>query len=134
MAEAFCRKPFDYMIVGGGTSGLALAARLSEDPDVMVGVIEAGTAAFDDPRINIPGRFGESLGTDHDWKFETVPQPGFNGRKIPWPRGKVLGGTSAINFMTWNRAMKENYDAWEELGNKGWSFENLMCVILNFND
>lgn len=126
--ESFCSQPFDYLIVGGGTAGLVVATRLSENPNIRVGVLEAGPAAFDEPLINIPGRFGESLGTKYDWKFETTPQAGIGGRQLPWPRGKVLGGTSALNFMTWNRGCREDYDAWEALGNGGWGWNDLLCV------
>ncbi|MCJ1252156.1 hypothetical protein MMC30_009395 [Trapelia coarctata] len=124
--ESFLRNKFTHIIVGGGTAGLAVAARLSDNPDLTVGVLEAGSTAFKDPRINVPGRFGESLGSEYDWKFETTPQAGLNGRKLPFPRGKVLGGTSALNFMTWNRGCREDYDAWEELGNEGWGWEGML--------
>jgi choline dehydrogenase-like flavoprotein len=124
--QSFCSRPFDYLIVGGGTAGLVVAARLSENPEITVGVIEAGPAVFDEPLINIPGKFGESLGSKYDWQFETTPQPGIGGRKLSFPRGKVLGGTSALNFMTWNRGNKEDYDAWEELGNEGWGWDSLL--------
>lgn len=124
--EAFLNHQFTHLIVGGGTAGLVVAARLSEQPDLIVGVLEAGPAAYDELRINVPGRFGESLGSKYDWQFETVPQVGLNGRKLAWPRGKVLGGTSALNFMTWNRGNREDYDAWEELGNEGWGWDALL--------
>jgi len=124
----FVSAPFDYLVVGGGTADLVVAARLSEDPAIRVGVLEAGPAAFDDPIIDIPGRFGDSLGTKYDWQFETIRQPGINGRKLAWPRGRVLGGTSALNFMTWNRGSRKDYDKWEQLGNDGWGWEGLLSV------
>ncbi|KAK8016922.1 hypothetical protein PG993_015111 [Apiospora rasikravindrae] len=113
----FLKRDFDYLIVGGGTAGLAVAARLTEDPDITVGVLEAGPPVSDNAAVNIPGCYGESLGTDLDWQFQTIPQPGLGGRVLKWPLGKVLGGTSALNFMTWNRGNREDYDAWEKLGN-----------------
>lgn len=125
----FCHRQFDYLVVGGGTAGLVVAARLSENADIAVGVLEAGPAALDEPLINVPGRFGESLNTKYDWQFETIAQAGLGGRKLPWPRGKVLGGTSALNFMTWNRGNREDYDAWEELGNPGWGWDSLLSVL-----
>ncbi|KAK2789871.1 hypothetical protein FQN53_001234 [Emmonsiellopsis sp. PD_33] len=122
----FSNIEFDYVIIGGGTAGLAVAARLTEVSHLTVGVIEAGPAAFDEPLINVPGRLGQGLGSKYDWKFETTPQPGLNGNKRPWARGKVLGGSSAINFMAWNRGNREDYDAWEELGNPGWGWEGML--------
>jgi len=127
--EAFLKHRFTHLVVGGGTAGLVVAARLSENPNITVGVLEAGSTAFDDPLINVPGRFGEALGSQYDWKFETVPQANLNGRQLPWPRGKVLGGTSALNFMMWNRGNREDYDAWEELGNEGWGWDGLLFVV-----
>ena len=128
-AKTFSSLKFDFLVIGGGTAGVVVASRLSENPDVIVGVLEAGSHAFDEPLINIPGRFGESLGTKYDWKFETTPQEGINGRSLSWPRGKVLGGTSALNFMTWNRGCREDYDAWKALGNEGWGWDDLLYVV-----
>lgn len=124
--DTFLSTNFTHLVIGGGTAGLVVASRLAENKDITVGVLEAGHAAFDHPGINVPGRFGETLATEHDWQFATVPQPGLNGRSLPWPRGKVLGGSSALNFMTWNRACREDYDAWEELGCDGWAWEALL--------
>jgi choline dehydrogenase-like flavoprotein len=122
----FCHYTFDYLIIGGGTAGLVVAARLSEDPSITVGVIEAGPAAFDEAIINVPGLFGATLFTKYDWQFETVPQKGIAGKKMFWPRGKVLGGTSALNFMSYVRGNREDYDSWEELGNVGWGWDSLL--------
>ena len=122
----FSQISFDYLVVGGGTAGLVVAARLSEDPAITVGVLEAGSAFFDKPAINVPGRYGETLGTLEDWQYETVPQRGLGDRSLQWPRGKVLGGTSALNFMTWNRPNREDVDAWKELGNDGWGWDDLL--------
>lgn len=125
---AFSQIKFHYLILGGGTAGLAVAARLSEDPEVQVGVIEAGPSAFEEPAITVPGRYGEAIGSAYDWEFETTPQPGLGGRSLPWPRGRVLGGTSALNLMAWNRGHKEDYDAWARLGNEGWGWSDLLLV------
>jgi choline dehydrogenase-like flavoprotein len=122
----FLARRFDYLVVGGGTAGLVVAARLSEDPGLTVGVLEAGPVALGIETIDIPGLYGDALGTKYDWQFETVPQPGLEGRSLPWPRGKVLGGTSALNFMTWNRASRQDYDAWRDLGNEGWGWDDLL--------
>ena len=126
--DSFISHKFTHLVVGGGTAGLVVAARLSEDPTITVGVLEAGPAAQDDPRISVPGRLGETLFTKYDWQFETTPQPGFNGRKLPWNRGRVLGGSSALNFMMWSRGNKGDYDAWDKLGNEGWGWEGLLYV------
>ncbi|KAI0158100.1 GMC oxidoreductase [Xylariaceae sp. FL1272] len=122
----FAAKTFDYLVVGGGTAGLVVAARLSENPCLSIGLLEAGEAAPDNELINDPGRILSTLGTRYDWQFETVPQPGLGGRRVPWARGKVLGGSSALNLLTWNRGSKEDYDAWETLGNKGWGWNDLL--------
>ncbi|KAK8064548.1 hypothetical protein PG994_007186 [Apiospora phragmitis] len=122
----FLRREFDYLIVGGGTAGLAVAARLTEDPDITVGVLEAGPIVDGDAAVSIPGCYGESLGTPLDWQFQTTPQPGLGGRVLNWPGGKVLGGSSALNFMTWNRGNREDYNAWEKLGNRGWGWNDLL--------
>ena len=124
--EEFMSHKFTHLVVGGGTAGLVVAARLSEHPDITVGVLEAGPAAFDDPRINVPGRFGETLGSELDWQFETTKQPGLGGRSLAFNRGKVLGGSSALNFMAWTRGCRQDYDAWEQLGNEGWGWDGIL--------
>ncbi len=128
-AAEFSRTPFDFLIVGGGTAGLVVATRLSEDPRLKIGVLEAGHPAIGDNAVDIvdiPGLYGSGIGTSMDWQFETIPQAGLGGRVLPWARGKVLGGTSALNFMTWNRASREDYDAWRDLGNDGWGWDDLL--------
>lgn len=125
-ADAFTSRRFDFIVVGGGTAGLAVASRLAQNASLTVGLLEAGPAANAQDDIDIPAYYGRSLGGQYDWRFETEPQQGFRGRSLPWPRGKVLGGTSALNFMTWNRASKEDYDAWESLGNPGWGWDSLL--------
>lgn len=128
-AEAFLRHKFTHVVIGGGTAGLVVAARLSENPAVTVGIIEAGPVALEDQTINVPGRLSETLFTKYDWQFETTPQPGLNGRTLPWNRGKVLGGSSALNLLLWTRGSREDYDAWEELGNEGWGWDGILSVI-----
>jgi choline dehydrogenase-like flavoprotein len=92
-------------------------------------VIEAGPAAWDEEKINIPGRKGSTLGGPYDWNFTTVAQPDAAGRKFNVNRGKVLGGSSALNLMTWDRGAKADYDAWEQLGNEGWNWENFIAAM-----
>ncbi|KAK4226548.1 putative GMC oxidoreductase [Podospora fimiseda] len=125
-AEEFAARKYDYIIVGGGTAGLTVAARLAENPALTIGVLEAGGNGDGIDNIDIPGYSGRALGGPLDWHFETTPQPGLGGRKLPWNRGKVLGGSSALNYMTWNRASREDYDTFEELGNRGWGWDSLL--------
>ncbi|KAF8313119.1 alcohol oxidase [Clavulina sp. PMI_390] len=118
---------FDYVVIGGGTAGLVVAARLSEDPNVTVGVLEAGSYHVNDPLIDVPGYRGRALGNDnYDWAYLTVPQRHLNNRVLALPRGKMLGGTSALNFMSMGRTSKEEYDAFESVGNPGWNWESLL--------
>ncbi|KAK2615070.1 hypothetical protein N8I77_001846 [Diaporthe amygdali] len=122
---------FDFIIVGGGTAGLALATRLSQGlPDDCILVVEAGPAAPNELGINVPGKKGSTLGSKYDWNFTTTPQPGLNSRRISANRGKVLGGTSALNLMTWDRGSVPDYDAWEALGNPGWNWGQFISAML----
>jgi choline dehydrogenase-like flavoprotein len=117
---------FDYLIVGGGSSGSALAGRLSEDSGVSVAVIEAG-ALGDDWMVRTPVAGALMVPTRiNNWAFETVPQPGLNGRRGYVPRGRVLGGSSAINAMVYIRGHPCDYDGWAALGNTGWSFADVL--------
>ncbi|KAK7462794.1 hypothetical protein VKT23_007375 [Stygiomarasmius scandens] len=126
-AETFAGLTFDYIIVGGGTAGLTVANRLSENSRFTVGVIEAGELILDEDLINVPFLFGQSLGNPRwDWSFNTVPQPGLQDRAIFTPRGKILGGSSALNFMVQGRASKPEYDDWAALGNPGWDWAGLL--------
>ncbi|KAL2016431.1 hypothetical protein VTK56DRAFT_3518 [Thermocarpiscus australiensis] len=125
-ADQFCGRRFDFIVVGGGTAGLAVAARLAENPSLTVGVLEAGVSVEKDDDIDIPGYAGRALAGPYDWSLETLPQPGLGGRKLLFNRGKILGGSSALNFMTWNRGCREDYDAWEDLGNPGWGWDSLL--------
>ncbi|KAG8955206.1 hypothetical protein FRC04_009664 [Tulasnella sp. 424] len=125
--SVFASKPFDYIVVGGGTAGLAVAARLSENPLNVVGVIEAGQHLPDDPLIFTPGLFGYAQGQpQYDWMLETVPQPALDGRVVERPRGKILGGSSALNYMAFDRGSKAEYDAWKQFGGADWSWDGLL--------
>jgi choline dehydrogenase-like flavoprotein len=119
------------IIVGGGTAGLAVASRISVGlPNHSVLVIEAGPDGRQEPGIVIPGRKGSTLGGKYDWNFTTVAQPTANNRVFAQNRGKVLGGSSALNLMTWDRTSVAELDAWEKLGNKGWNWKNLYPAML----
>jgi choline dehydrogenase-like flavoprotein len=118
------------IIVGGGTAGLALASRLSQGlKEASILVIEAGPAALDEDGINVPGLKGSTLGGKYDWNFNTVPQTHLNNRTIFTPRGRVLGGTSALNLLVWDRAAAAEFDAWEAVGNPGWNWRTMSAAI-----
>ncbi|KAH8111799.1 GMC oxidoreductase, partial [Phellopilus nigrolimitatus] len=117
-------KSFEYIIIGGGTAGLTVAARLSEDPSISVAVIEAGSAKFKDPLIAIPAQQGKFVGKpDYDWFLQTTPQTHANNKQRFLPRGKTLGGSSAVNFFAWNKPSAQDIDAWGKLGNPGWNWD-----------
>ncbi|GAB1525686.1 GMC oxidoreductase [Rhizoctonia solani] len=116
---------YDYVIVGGGTAGLAVAARLSEDPKVTVAVLEAGGTGFGNPNVTDLRNRYMPFGTQIDWVLPTVPQAAANGRVYTHAQGKVLGGSSAINGAVYIRPAKEEYAAFEKLGATGWSFTTL---------
>lgn len=125
----------DFIVVGGGQSGLVVASRLSEDPDKTVLVIEAGSNRKGDPRIDIPGMMTSLYDDpDYDWKHMTVPQENINKRSIAWPRGKVLGGTSAMNFSALVYPAKSDFDNWATLvGDKGWNSESMAPYLQKFH-
>jgi choline dehydrogenase-like flavoprotein len=117
---------FDYIVVGGGSGGCVLAARLSEDPEVTVALIEAGPV---DKNVLIHCPAGIALlaqTSAANWTFETVPQKGLNGRRGYVPRGKVLGGSSSVNAMIYTRGHRADYDHWAAEGNPGWAYDDIL--------
>jgi choline dehydrogenase len=116
---------YDYIIVGAGSAGAPLAARLTEDGRTRVLLIEAGRASH--PYSRLPVSFG--LLINHpgaNWLFESEPEPGTANRPIPVPRGKLLGGSSSINGMAFVRGQAQDFDTWAQMGNQGWSYEDVL--------
>ena len=149
--------PFDYVIIGGGTSGLVVASRLSEDADTRVLVVEAGGDRTGDPLVTTPGLAAALYGKgQYDWDFTSVPQvsdppiaviielvdpcvidsvsaqPSLYNRSVTQARGKMLGGSSALNFMMLLYPSKHIIDCWEGLGNRGWNYDSLSPYLRKF--
>jgi choline dehydrogenase len=115
---------YDYIIVGAGSAGCVLANRLSENNQVLL--LEAG-GADTSPFIHMPAGVLRLLTTrTENWAFDTAAEPALNNRRLYWPRGKVLGGSSSINGMVYIRGHAEDYDRWRQLGNEGWSYEEVL--------
>lgn len=120
---------FDFIIVGAGSAGCVLANRLSADERYSVALIEAG-GKDSNPWIHIPVGYFKTMGNPKtDWCYKTEPDPGLNGRSLAWPRGKVLGGSSSINGLLYVRGQAEDYDGWRQLGNEGWSYEDVLPLF-----
>ncbi len=134
MADGSTPETYDYIIVGAGSAGCVLANRLSEDPKTRVLLLEAGgrDSSF---WIHIPIGYGKTIADPKvNWKFETEPNPALGGRRIYWPRGRVLGGSSSINGLIYIRGQAEDYDHWRQLGNTGWSYEDVLPYFRRAED
>jgi len=117
---------YDYIIVGGGAAGCTLAHRLTESEDTEVLLLESGTPEEDRDMVRDPNRVWDVLRSDLNWDFQISPQAGLNGRRMDWPRGKALGGSTVINGMAYVRGNAYDYDNWAAQGNEGWSYEEML--------
>jgi choline dehydrogenase len=127
------RAEYDYIIVGAGSAGCTLAGRLSEDPSIRVLLLEAGTAK--EPLLSrIPAGFSKLFRSRHDWAYETEPEPECAGRRLFLPRGKMLGGSSAINAMIYIRGNPLDYDGWAASGARGWAYADVLPFFCKAED
>ncbi|HEX5655875.1 MAG TPA: GMC family oxidoreductase N-terminal domain-containing protein [Polyangiales bacterium] len=120
---------FDYVIVGAGAAGCLLAERLSADGKNTVALIEAG-GSDRHPNVMIPAAFAKLFGSDRDWAYYTEPQPGLNQRRLFWPRGKMLGGSSSINAQMYVRGHRRDYEGWADA--LGWSYADIRAAFAGF--
>lgn len=121
---------FDYIIVGAGSAGCVLANRLSADPAVRVCLVEAGPedrSVLIDTPLGIAGLL---RGRRYNWAYETQPQAALQGRRLYWPRGKALCGSSSINAMIYMRGHPGDYDDWAAEGNPGWGWQNVLSIFV----
>lgn len=125
---------FDFIVIGAGTAGCVLAARLSENPVHRVCLIEAG-GSEQHPYIRIPAAVGAAIMSERfGWGLSTTPQAALNNRVIPLPRGRVIGGSGSINGMAYFRGNARDYNDWAKLGNKGWAYDDLLPYFLRSED
>ena len=128
------KSQYDFIVCGSGSSGSVVARRLAENPEVSVLLLEAG-GDDDVPSVTESLRWFENLGSERDWKFVAEPNPCLNGRAIPLPMGKVLGGGSSINVMAWARGHKHDWDFFaEEAGDSAWNYESVLNIYRRIED
>lgn len=125
---------YDYIVIGAGSAGCVLANRLSADPNNRVLLLEAGGRDWY-PWIHIPvGYFKTMHNPLTDWRYKTEPDPGLGGRTLDWPRGKTLGGSSAINGLLYVRGQPQDFDGWRQMGNVGWGWDDVLPLFKRAED
>ncbi|MFC0547907.1 GMC family oxidoreductase [Kutzneria chonburiensis] len=125
---------YDYVVIGAGSAGCVVAARLLARTDARVLVIEAGAGRADAPTITNPSRWVENLGSEYDWQYSYEPSPHVAGRRIPLARGKVVGGSGSINATAWVRGNRHDFDGWAAMGNEGWEYDSVLPLFKRSED